>query len=95
MNSSSQNRLPLGGQCPKDSGLIGPRGYLWGCLASSAQPHKKLIGALGIFVEYRQDRATAALSVRHGWATRKGKWRNEATGRITVRQGPLKVEIRL
>lgn len=93
MNNSSQNRLPSGGQCLKDRGLIGPRGYLWG-LASSARPRKKLIGALGIFVEYRQDRATAALSVRHGWATRKGKRRNEATGRTTVRQGPSKSEIR-
>lgn len=67
--------------------------YLWG-LASSARPRKKVIGALGILVEYRQDRATATLSVRHGWATRKGKRRNKATGWTTVRQGPSKSEIR-
>lgn len=43
----------------KIRGLIGPRGYLWGCLASNARPRNELIDAVGIFVEYRQDRAIA------------------------------------
>lgn len=55
----------------KIRGLIVPRCYLWGCLASNARPRNELIDTVGIFVEYRQDRAIAALSVRHGWATRK------------------------